>query len=281
MLHCGAISGTIDRSKAAPAPSAGTPGAGTTPPVHDLNVPYEATSEEYATPTADMLFPPVRNPQPPPPRPAPLSDWSRSLRIEWLTGRVLMRLYLDADAATNPDPDPSSRNRCRDVQHSHWAFRLCPFPDQWREEWHGHEWSWSKDWSPESLHGRINLVLLLIYLCCSPFGLEFIIVMLQPPPSPWMTQRPLGVDVNVGMCLCYAQFLFSGLNIRSQLDWLEKYWLGRSNDFANFDSCAAYVENREDPDRTGQPPQLTKVKMSMLCWNWSLFAVSICFCYFW
>jgi transcription initiation factor TFIIA large subunit len=28
--------------------------------VHDLNVPYEATSEEYATPTADMLFPPVR-----------------------------------------------------------------------------------------------------------------------------------------------------------------------------------------------------------------------------
>lgn len=24
------------------------------------------------------------------------------------------------------------------------------------------------------------------------------------PPSPWMNERPLGVDVNVGMCLCYA-----------------------------------------------------------------------------
>jgi transcription initiation factor TFIIA large subunit len=58
MLHCGAISGNIDRTKAA-APSAGGT-TGTTPPVHDLNVPYEATSEEYATPTADMLFPPVR-----------------------------------------------------------------------------------------------------------------------------------------------------------------------------------------------------------------------------
>jgi transcription initiation factor TFIIA large subunit len=58
MLHCGAISGNIDRSKSTAA-SAGA-AAGATPPVHDLNVPYEATSEEYATPTADMLFPPVR-----------------------------------------------------------------------------------------------------------------------------------------------------------------------------------------------------------------------------
>jgi transcription initiation factor TFIIA large subunit len=59
MLHCGAISGTIDRTRAPAAPAGGTPAAGATPPVHDLNVPYEATSEEYATPTADMLFPPV------------------------------------------------------------------------------------------------------------------------------------------------------------------------------------------------------------------------------
>lgn len=58
MLHCGAISGTIDRSKSTAAAAGGA--AGATPPVHDLNVPYEATSEEYATPTADMLFPPVR-----------------------------------------------------------------------------------------------------------------------------------------------------------------------------------------------------------------------------
>jgi transcription initiation factor TFIIA large subunit len=58
MLHCGAISGNIDRTKAVGASAGGT--AGATPPVHDLNVPYEATSEEYATPTADILFPPVR-----------------------------------------------------------------------------------------------------------------------------------------------------------------------------------------------------------------------------
>uniref|UniRef100_A0A453M1Y5 Transcription initiation factor IIA subunit 1 n=1 Tax=Aegilops tauschii subsp. strangulata TaxID=200361 RepID=A0A453M1Y5_AEGTS len=56
LLHCGAISGNIDRNRA---PPAGASAGGATPPVHDLNVPYEATSEEYATPTADMLFPPT------------------------------------------------------------------------------------------------------------------------------------------------------------------------------------------------------------------------------
>ena len=34
-----------------------TPGGPITP-VHDLNVPYEGT-EEYETPTAEILFPPV------------------------------------------------------------------------------------------------------------------------------------------------------------------------------------------------------------------------------
>jgi transcription initiation factor TFIIA large subunit len=58
MLHCGAISGSIDRPKSTAA--SGGAATGATPTVHDLNVPYEATSEEYATPTADMLFPPVR-----------------------------------------------------------------------------------------------------------------------------------------------------------------------------------------------------------------------------
>ncbi|KAF7061488.1 hypothetical protein CFC21_068180 [Triticum aestivum] len=56
LLHCGAISGNTDRNRA---PPAGASAGGATPPVHDLNVPYEATSEEYATPTADMLFPPT------------------------------------------------------------------------------------------------------------------------------------------------------------------------------------------------------------------------------
>jgi len=53
MMQAGAVLGPIERSSAAKA----TPGGPITP-VHDLNVPYEGT-EEYETPTADMLFPPV------------------------------------------------------------------------------------------------------------------------------------------------------------------------------------------------------------------------------
>lgn len=53
MMQAGAILGPIDRSAA----SKPTPGGPITP-VHDLNVPYEGT-EEYETPTADLLFPPV------------------------------------------------------------------------------------------------------------------------------------------------------------------------------------------------------------------------------
>lgn len=53
MMDAGAILGTIERNSAAKA----TPGGPITP-VHDLNMPYEG-NEEYETPTADILFPPV------------------------------------------------------------------------------------------------------------------------------------------------------------------------------------------------------------------------------
>ncbi|KAG6570683.1 Transcription initiation factor IIA subunit 1, partial [Cucurbita argyrosperma subsp. sororia] len=53
MMQAGAVNGPIERS----APSKPTPGGPITP-VHDLNVPYEGT-EEYETPTADLLFPPT------------------------------------------------------------------------------------------------------------------------------------------------------------------------------------------------------------------------------
>ncbi|THG05925.1 transcription initiation factor IIA large subunit-like isoform X1 [Camellia sinensis] len=53
MMQAGAILGPIDRSSA----SKSTPGGPITP-VHDLNVPYEGT-EEYETPTAEILFPPT------------------------------------------------------------------------------------------------------------------------------------------------------------------------------------------------------------------------------
>eukprot|EP00252_Welwitschia_mirabilis_P025900 TRINITY_DN8263_c0_g2_i1.p1 TRINITY_DN8263_c0_g2~~TRINITY_DN8263_c0_g2_i1.p1 ORF type:complete len:383 (+),score=101.12 TRINITY_DN8263_c0_g2_i1:597-1745(+) len=54
LMQRGAIQGPIDRS-VNPA-TRGTNGPIT--PVHDLNVPYEPT-EEYQTPTAEMLFPPT------------------------------------------------------------------------------------------------------------------------------------------------------------------------------------------------------------------------------
>ncbi|OAY61177.1 transcription initiation factor IIA large subunit [Manihot esculenta] len=53
MMQAGVICGPIDRSSAPKL----APGAPITP-VHDLNVPYEGT-EEYETPTAEMLFPPT------------------------------------------------------------------------------------------------------------------------------------------------------------------------------------------------------------------------------
>ena len=53
MFQCGAISGTIEKPPPAQKP------AGPITPVHDLNVPYEGPAEEYETPTAEMLFPPV------------------------------------------------------------------------------------------------------------------------------------------------------------------------------------------------------------------------------
>ncbi|PKI32714.1 hypothetical protein CRG98_046888 [Punica granatum] len=53
MMQAGVILGPADRSAAAK----NVPG-GSVPPVHDLNVPYEGT-EEYETPTAEILFPPT------------------------------------------------------------------------------------------------------------------------------------------------------------------------------------------------------------------------------
>ncbi|KAF4387908.1 hypothetical protein F8388_005525 [Cannabis sativa] len=53
MMQAGVVNAPIERSGAAKP----TPGGPITP-VHDLNVPYEGT-EEYETPTAEILFPPT------------------------------------------------------------------------------------------------------------------------------------------------------------------------------------------------------------------------------
>lgn len=52
-MQAGVIHGPIERTVIPRMPPGGA-GA----PVHDLNVPYEGT-EEYETPTAELLFPPV------------------------------------------------------------------------------------------------------------------------------------------------------------------------------------------------------------------------------
>lgn len=52
-MQAGVILGPIERTVPLRMPPGGS-GA----PVHDLNVPYEGT-EEYETPTAELLFPPV------------------------------------------------------------------------------------------------------------------------------------------------------------------------------------------------------------------------------
>uniref|UniRef100_A0A452YAC2 Transcription initiation factor IIA subunit 1 n=1 Tax=Aegilops tauschii subsp. strangulata TaxID=200361 RepID=A0A452YAC2_AEGTS len=140
MLHCGAISGNIDRNRAPPASAGGAPGAGATPPVHDLNVPYEATSEEYATPTADMLFPPTPL-QTPIQTPLPGID----------TG-----MYNIPTGPSDYAPSPIS-----DMRNGM-----------------GMNGSDPKTGRP------------------SPY---------MQPPSPWMNQRPLGVDVN--LCLVGAMLI--------------------------------------------------------------------------
>ncbi|CAM8952674.1 unnamed protein product [Rhodiola kirilowii] len=55
MMQAGVILGPIERTIA---PRTTPGGSATALPVHDLNVPYKGT-EEYETPTADMLFPPT------------------------------------------------------------------------------------------------------------------------------------------------------------------------------------------------------------------------------
>lgn len=54
MIQAGVVCGPIDRTSVPKQPAPGGP----ITPVHDLNVPYEGT-EEYETPTAEILFPPV------------------------------------------------------------------------------------------------------------------------------------------------------------------------------------------------------------------------------
>ncbi|KAF3788184.1 hypothetical protein EJ110_NYTH21318 [Nymphaea thermarum] len=121
MMQCGVIPAAADRTLGARA-------TGPITPVHDLNVPYEAT-EEYETPTAEMLFPPT-----------PLQTPMRTP----LPGNVEPTMYQYLPAS------PTEFGPAHDSGENGDASNGKP----------------------------------------SPY---------MPPPSPWMNQRPQGVDVNVGL----------------------------------------------------------------------------------
>ncbi|KAJ3682710.1 hypothetical protein LUZ60_012937 [Juncus effusus] len=119
MMQCGAISGNIER------PPPRVPGQAN--PVHDLNVPYEGPTEEYETPTAEMLFPPT-----------PLQT-----PIQTPLPGMEQGMYNIPTGPSDYAPSPLS-----DMRNG-----------------------------ADIKSGRPN-----------PY---------MPPPSPWMNNRPLGVDVNV------------------------------------------------------------------------------------
>ncbi|XP_010262269.1 PREDICTED: transcription initiation factor IIA large subunit-like isoform X1 [Nelumbo nucifera] len=118
MMQCGVVQGPIERNSA-------PRGSGVPTPVHDLNVPYEGT-EEYETPTAEMLFPPT-------PLQTPMQT---PLPVE--PGAYPYTPVGHSEYGTVPDTGAASA----DMK----AGKPAPY---------------------------------------------------MQPPSPWMNQRPLGVDVNV------------------------------------------------------------------------------------
>ncbi|RZC78926.1 hypothetical protein C5167_003155 [Papaver somniferum] len=129
MVHCGAVCPTQRDS----IPKQTVAGGG--PLTHDLNVPYEGT-EEYETPTTDLLFPPTPLQTPLPQTPLPQTPFPQTP----LAGPVDNSMY--QNVATPSELSGPASGAATDLKP-----------------------------------GRP-----------SPY---------MQPPSPWISQRPLGVDVNV------------------------------------------------------------------------------------
>ncbi|XVF68838.1 hypothetical protein PTKIN_Ptkin11bG0033100 [Pterospermum kingtungense] len=119
MVQAGVILGPIERSSGQKQP---TPGGPITP-VHDLNVPYEGT-EEYETPTADMLFPPtpLQTPAPTPlPATTPLPGSSDGSMYNIPTG--------NSDYPT-PVNDSSGNSDAKGGRPSPYMPSPSPWPNQ-------------------------------------------------------------------------------------------------------------------------------------------------------
>lgn len=62
-----------------------------------------------------------------------------------------------------------------------------------------------------------ELTMVIDFLLMSMVTLALVVYIFQPPPSPWMQQRPpLSVDVNVGQYIGEGHILFnSAMNIKT------------------------------------------------------------------
>ncbi|KAJ4832660.1 hypothetical protein Tsubulata_043349 [Turnera subulata] len=142
MMQAGVVCGPIERSAAGKA----VPGGPITP-VHDLNVPYEGT-EEYETPTAEMLFPPT-----------PLQT----------------PIQTPLPGAQTPLPGTAQTPLPGSVDNSSSMYNIPTGP--------------SSDYpTPASDTGAST--------DSKPGRPSSFMLSKQPPPSPWINQRP-SLDVNV------------------------------------------------------------------------------------
>ncbi|XP_043702286.1 transcription initiation factor IIA large subunit-like [Telopea speciosissima] len=175
MMQCGVIMGPIERSSGQKQ-AAGGP----ITPVHDLNVPYEGT-EEYETPTADMLFPPT-----------PLQ-------------------------ALTPLPTPIQTPLPGTVDNSMYQLPSGPndFPTV-------HDSAGGTETKP----GRP-----------SPY---------MQPPSPWMNQRPLGVDVNVAYVEGRDEVDRGASNQPATQDFFVSSGKRKREDFApHFHTAGGYIPQQD------------------------------------
>ncbi|GAB2274407.1 hypothetical protein Dimus_009173 [Dionaea muscipula] len=111
LIQAGAILSPIER------PSAAKGVLGGPTPVHDLNVPYEGT-EEYETPTAEMLFPPVSSCTVFVSSSPEMLDSGGQVSELMRESRIMRVRFPIADTIADSNPNSTT---CGRLQYWHWA----------------------------------------------------------------------------------------------------------------------------------------------------------------
>ncbi|RVW66136.1 hypothetical protein CK203_007455 [Vitis vinifera] len=180
MVQAGVVTGPIERSNA-PKQTSGAPAP--TPPVHDLNVPYEGT-EEYETPTAEILFPPTPLQTP---IQTPLPGMGDNSMYNIPTGPTEYPAAQDGGGATD-----MKSGRPPSYMVNFTAIVIFLFTYSSTSFTNGDSESVDSD---SSLTGPLSLAFFIPESQRTNLQLS---IRQEPPPSPWMQQRPpLSVDVNV------------------------------------------------------------------------------------